>query len=51
MTARFIYWKDDDMWVGYLEEFPDYWTQGVDFAELQENLADLYRELAHGLEY
>ena len=25
---KYIYWQDDDMWLGYLEEFPDYWTQG-----------------------
>jgi predicted RNase H-like HicB family nuclease len=24
---RYIYWKDDDMWLGYLEEYPDYMTQ------------------------
>jgi predicted RNase H-like HicB family nuclease len=47
MTVRFVYWKDEDMWLGYLEEFPDYWTQGVDLKELQENLKDLYRDLTN----
>jgi hypothetical protein len=27
-TARFIYWQDDEMWLGYLEKYPDYLTQG-----------------------
>jgi predicted RNase H-like HicB family nuclease len=45
---RFIYWQDDDMWLGYLEEFPDYMTQGESFEELQENLKDLYEELTSG---
>ena len=27
-TARFRYWQDDDMWLGYLEEYPDYMTHG-----------------------
>jgi predicted RNase H-like HicB family nuclease len=33
------------MWLGYLEEYPDYWTQGETIEELQENLRDIYREL------
>ena len=28
MTIRYVYWQEDDMWLGYLEQFPDYWTQG-----------------------
>jgi len=31
---RYIYWQHDDMWLGYLEEFPDYWTQGETLEEL-----------------
>jgi predicted RNase H-like HicB family nuclease len=26
--VRYIYWKDEDMWLGYLEKYPDYMTQG-----------------------
>jgi predicted RNase H-like HicB family nuclease len=36
------------MWLGYLEEFPDYMTQGQSFEELQENLKDIYREVTSG---
>ena len=25
----YVYWQDGDMWLGYLEEFPDYMTQGA----------------------
>lgn len=28
MIAKYVYWQDDDMWLGYLQEYPDYWTQG-----------------------
>jgi predicted RNase H-like HicB family nuclease len=42
---RYIYWKDDEMWLGYLEEYPDYMTQGETAEELQENLKDIYKEL------
>jgi len=47
-TARFVHWQDGEMWLGYLEEFPDYMTQGESLAELEENLRDLYRDLTSG---
>lgn len=46
---KYIYWQDDDMWLGYLEEFPDYWTQGETEQELKDNLIDIYRELTSGV--
>lgn len=46
MKQKFIYWQDDNLWIGYLEEFPDYWTQGETLEELKENLKDLWRDLA-----
>jgi predicted RNase H-like HicB family nuclease len=49
MKAKYIYWKADEMWLGYLEEYPDYWTQGETEEQLQENLIDLYQDLAHDL--
>ena len=36
------------MWLGYLEEYPDYWTQGESREELQENLKDIFQELTSG---
>ncbi len=27
-TKKFVYWIDHEVWIGYLEEFPDYMTQG-----------------------
>jgi len=49
MTAmRYIYWQHEDMWLGYFEEFPDYWTQGETLDELQANLKDLHDELTGG---
>lgn len=45
---KYTYWQDDDMWLGYLEEYPDYMTQGETMAELQENLRDIYQELVSG---
>ncbi|MGK7954705.1 MAG: type II toxin-antitoxin system HicB family antitoxin [Crocosphaera sp.] len=45
MKKKYIYWQDDDMWLGYFEEYPDYWTQGETEEELKENLLDIYHEL------
>ena len=36
------------MWLGYLEEYPGYMTQAETIEELQENLRDIYSELAGG---
>jgi len=47
-TIRYVYWQDEDMWLGYLEEFPDYMTQGTTLDELQENLRDIYTDIAGG---
>jgi predicted RNase H-like HicB family nuclease len=47
-TIKYIYWQDGDMWLGYLDEFPDYMTQGATQEELQENLKDIYEELSSG---
>jgi predicted RNase H-like HicB family nuclease len=47
-TIKYIYWQDEDMWLGYLEEYPDYWTQGETIEELEDNLRDISRELASG---
>jgi hypothetical protein len=27
-TVRYVYWQDDDTWLGHLEEFPDYMIRG-----------------------
>ena len=47
-TAKYTYWQDDDMWLGYLEQYPDYMTQGESLEELQTNLRDIYDDLTGG---
>ena len=47
-ALRYVQWQDGDLWLGYLEEYPDYWTQGKTVAELEENLRDIYKELTSG---
>lgn len=47
-TRKFVYYQEEDMFVGWLEEYPDYRTQGETMAQLEENLKDLYLELNSG---
>ena len=47
-TLKFVYWQDGDAWLGYLQDYPDYMTQGESLDDLKEHLADLYRDLTSG---
>ena len=48
MTVKMVYWQDGGFWLGYLEEFPDYLTQGETLDEFKENLRDIYKEVTSG---
>ncbi len=45
---KIAFYQDGDMYLGYLEEFPDYWTQGETVEELKENLKDIYDDVSGG---
>jgi predicted RNase H-like HicB family nuclease len=42
--TKIVYWRDDDAWIGYLQDYPDYWTQG----KTLDDLKDLYLEMTNG---
>ena len=46
MTAAFTYWKDGDFFLGYLDAFPEYQTQGETLDDLKAHLLDLYHDLS-----
>ncbi len=48
MLKKITLWQDEDMWLGHLEGYPDYITQGKTAEELCENLEDIYQELISG---
>lgn len=47
-SVKIIYWEEDGGWIGYLEEYPDCWTQSTTLDDLREHLKDLYRDLTNG---
>jgi predicted RNase H-like HicB family nuclease len=47
-SVKFVYWQDNGIWLGYLQEYPEYWTQGTSLNDLKHHLKDLYRDLTGG---
>lgn len=47
-TVKYIHWQEGDLWLGYLQDYPDYWTQGETFDDLIDHLKDLYHDLTNG---
>jgi predicted RNase H-like HicB family nuclease len=46
--VKFVYWQEEGAWLGYLPDYPDYWTQGETLDDLKEHLTDLYQDLISG---
>ena len=45
MELDYTYWKDDGWYVGYLDDYPDYTTQGENLEEFEEMLRSLYEDI------
>ena len=41
----FTYWRDGKFYIGFLNQHPDYQTQGKTKTELTENLKDLLKDI------
>lgn len=48
MELDYTFWEEDGQFLGYLNEFPDYWTQGETLEDLKDHLLDLHKELSSG---
>lgn len=46
---RYIFWRDGKAWLGLLEAFPEYATQGQSPSDLEAHLRDLHKELTSGV--
>jgi predicted RNase H-like HicB family nuclease len=47
-VVKFVHWKEEQAWLGYLQDYPDYWTQGKTLEDLKEHLKDLYADITSG---
>lgn len=47
-TIKIVIWEEGGGWLGYLQDYPDYWTQGETQDDLREHLRDLYADLTSG---
>jgi len=47
-TIKLTYWQDGDYYLGFLNDYPDYQTQGTSKEELVRNFKDLLADLESG---
>jgi len=44
-TVQYTFWRDGEFFIGYLNDYPEYQTQGYSKDELLENLKDLLTDI------
>ncbi len=47
-VVKIVVWEEGGAWLGYLQEYPDYWTQGDTLEDLKEHLTDLQKDITSG---
>jgi hypothetical protein len=48
MEASYTYWEvPEGGFIGFINQYPDYWTQGETIAELEAMLQSLYYDIIH----
>ena len=47
MTVRYTSLQESVQWLGYLEQYPDYWTQGETLEDLNAHLRELHEDLSN----
>ena len=46
MELSYTYWDaNDGGYIGFLNQYPDYWTQGESIKELEKMLSSLYDDI------
>jgi len=48
MNLKYTYEMDEGFFVGYLDEYPEYPTQGENLKDFEENLLDIYEMIQDG---
>ena len=49
MKLNIIYKKEKDWFIGHIQEYPDYESQGKTLDELKENLLAIFNDINKGL--
>jgi predicted RNase H-like HicB family nuclease len=49
MKLNIVYKKEKEWFVGHIQEYPDYESQGKTMDELKENLIEIYKDIGQGL--
>jgi predicted RNase H-like HicB family nuclease len=44
-SIEYTFWQDEEHFLGFLNDYPEYETQGASKDELVENLTDLLKDL------
>ncbi|WP_089724949.1 type II toxin-antitoxin system HicB family antitoxin [Candidatus Thiosymbion oneisti] len=49
MKLNIVYKKEKEWFIGHIQEYPDYESQGKTIDELKENLIEIYNDVQKGL--
>src|SRR5271165_3472597 len=45
-TIKIVVWEKDGAWLGFLQDYPDYWTQGKSRDKLRKNLKEFHMDIS-----
>lgn len=49
MKINIVYKKENEWFVGHIQQYPDYESQGKTIGELKDNLIEIYNDIQKGL--
>ena len=49
MKLNIVYKKEKEWFIGHIQEYPDYESQGKALDELKDNLIEIYNDINKGL--
>jgi predicted RNase H-like HicB family nuclease len=46
---KVTYWQDNEFYIGYANDYPEYMTQGLSLEELIDNIKDIMKDVENEL--
>lgn len=46
---KITYWQDNEFYIGYANDYPEYMTQGLTLDELIDNIKDIVKDVENEL--